>query len=145
MAERIFPSKYIPIVSDIQEWSVPMTILLIGLTIVVNVLAGDMTGVWTFNMNDFSGHPTEYDCTFKQEGTELTGKCGHDEHDAVKITGTVKGSKVNFQYQTGRKNEITAHYAGDLDRAATTLKGKWRVVNPEDGKEMSDDFTAVKR
>ena len=32
-----------------------------------------------------------------------------------------------------------------LDRAATTLKGKWRVVNPDDGKEMSDDFTAVRR
>src|SRR3954466_11831051 len=122
-----------------------MTTLLFALMIVGNVAAPDVTGVWTFKMNDFSGYPTTYDCTLKQEGTELTGKCGHDGHDAVKITGTVKGSKVSFQYQTGRKNEITAHYSGDLDEAATTLKGKWRVVNPDNGKEMSDDFTAVKR
>ena len=68
-----------------------------------------------------------------------------EEPRPVKITGTVKDRKVNFQHQTGKKNEITAHYSGDLDEAATTLKGKWRVVNPDDGKPMSDDFTATKR
>lgn len=96
---------------------------------------------------EMAGLPQElvFACTFRQEGTELTGKCGRDERDAVKVTGWVKGSKVNFQYQTGRKNEITAHYSGDLNEAATTLKGKWRVVNPDTGKEMSDDFSAVKR
>ena len=96
-------------------------------------------------MNDFSGYPTTFDCTFKQTGTELTGKCGRDEGDAVKITGTVTGSKVDFQYQTGRRNEITAHYSGNLDEAATTLKGKWRVSDPDSGKEMTDDFSAAKR
>jgi hypothetical protein len=122
-----------------------MMTLLFALMIVGNVAPSDMTGVWTFKMNDFSGNATNYDCTFKQAGIELTGTCGHDEHDTVKISGTVKGSKVSFQYQTGRKNEVTAHYSGDLDKAATTLKGKWRVVHPGTGKEMSDVFTAVKR
>jgi hypothetical protein len=121
-----------------------MTTPLLALMIVVNLAAADMTGVRTFNMNDFSGYPRTFDCTFKQQGAELTGECG-EPHEAVKITGTVKGSKVNFQYQTGKKNEITAHYSGDLDEAGRTLKGKWRVVNPDDGKEMSDDFTAVRR
>jgi hypothetical protein len=121
-----------------------MTSPLLALLIAARLAAADMSGVWTFNMNDFSGHPTSFVCTFKQQGTELTGQCG-EEREAVKITGTVKGSKVEFQHQTGRKNEITARYSGDLDGAGTTLKGKWRVVNPDDGKEMSDDFTAVKR
>jgi hypothetical protein len=122
-----------------------MTTLLLAVMMVANLVAADMTGTWTFNMNDFSGHPRSFDCTFKQEGTKLTGVCGEEEPRPVKITGTVKGSKVNFQHQTGKKNESTAHYSGDLSEAATTLKGKWRVVNPDDGKEMSDDFTAFRR
>jgi len=121
-----------------------MTTLLRAVMVVANLVAADLTGAWTFKMNDFSGHPRSFDCTFKQEGTELTGECG-DEGQRAKITGTVKGSKVNLQHQTGKKNEITAHYSGDLNEAATTLKGKWRVVNPDDGKEMSDAFTAVRR
>ena len=110
----------------------------------VALAAADMTGVWTFDGNDFSGHPRSFDCTFKQEGTKLTGVCGEEEARPVNITGTVKGRKVAFQHQTGKKNEITAHYSGDLNEAATTLKGKWRVVNPDTGNMMSDDFTAVR-
>jgi hypothetical protein len=116
---------------------------LLALMIVFTIDAADMTGVWTFTMNDFSGHPRTFDCTFKQDAAELTGVCG-DDGEAVRITGTVKGNKVEFQHQTGRKNEITARYAGDLDEPASTLKGKWRLTNPDDGKEMSDAFTAVK-
>jgi hypothetical protein len=108
----------------------------------VTLVAGDMTGAWTFSMNDFSGHPKTFDCTFKQEGAELTGMCGEE---GVKFTGTVKGRRVSLQHQTGKNNEVTAHYSGDINEAATTLKGKWRVVNPADGKTMSDDFTAVRR
>jgi hypothetical protein len=122
-----------------------MTTLLLAVMIFVNLGAVDMTGVWTFNMNDFSGHPRSFDCTFKQEGTKLTGVCGEEEARPVNITGTVKGRKVAFQHQTGKNNEVTAHYSGDLNDAATTLKGKWRVVNPDDGKMMSDAFSAVKR
>jgi hypothetical protein len=118
-----------------------MTTPLLAVMMFVNLVAADMTGAWTFNMNDFSGHPRSFDCTFKQEGTELTGLCGEE---GVKITGTVKGREVNFQHQTGKNNEITAHYSGDLNEAATILKGKWRLVNPADGKTMSDDFTAVR-
>jgi hypothetical protein len=122
-----------------------MTIPLLAVMMFVNLAAVDMTGTWTFNMNDFSGHPRTFDCTFKQEATKLTGVCGAEEPRPVKITGTVKGRKVAFQHQTGKKNEMTAHYSGDLNEAATSLKGKWRVVNPDDGRMMSDDFTAVKR
>jgi hypothetical protein len=121
-----------------------MTMPLLTVMMFVSLVAADMTGAWTFNMNDFSGHPRTFDCTFRQQGAELTGVCG-EEGDSAKITGTVKGVEVNFQHQTGRKNEITAYYSGSLNEAATSLKGKWRVVNPDDGKVMSDDFTAVKR
>jgi hypothetical protein len=121
-----------------------MTTPVLAMMMFVNLVAGDVTGAWTFSMNDFSGQPRSFDCTFKQEGTRLTGACG-DEGDKVTITGTVKDREVKFQHQTGKKNEITAHYSGDLNEAATTLKGKWRVVDPENGKTMSDDFTAVRR
>jgi hypothetical protein len=117
---------------------------LLAVMMFVKLAAPDMTGAWTFNMNDFSGHPRTFDCTFKQEGAKLTGSCG-EEHEAVKITGTVKGRKVNFEHQTGKQNEITAQYSGELDRAATTLTGKWRVMNPDTRKMMSDAFKAVRR
>ncbi len=118
---------------------------LVTVMIFVNLVAADMTGAWKFDMNDFSGQPRTFDCTFKHEATKLTGVCGEGEPRPVKITGSVKDRKVNFQYQTGKKDEITAYYSGDLNEAATTLKGKWRVVNPDDGKTMSDDFSAVRR
>jgi hypothetical protein len=119
-----------------------MTTPIVTVLMFVNMAAVDMTGAWTFKMNDFSGHPRTLDCTFTQQDTKLTGVCGEER---VKITGTVEGRIVNFQHQTGKKNEITAHYSGELDEAARTLKGKWRVVNPDDGKMMSDDFTAVRQ
>jgi hypothetical protein len=122
-----------------------MMTLLLAVVTVVNLVAADMTGVWTFNMNDFSGYPTSFDCTFKQEGTKLNGVCAEDQPRPVNPTGTVQDRKVNLQYRTGKKDEITAHFSGDLNQAATTLKGKWRVVNPDTGKMMSDDFTAVRR
>ena len=121
-----------------------MTTLLVALVAIGSLAAADVTGRWTFDMTDFSGHPRTFDCTFRQEGTKLTGECG-GESERVRITGTVKESKVDFQHQTGRNNEITAHYSGELNEAGTTLKGKWRVMNPDSGKEMSADFTAVRR
>jgi hypothetical protein len=108
-------------------------------------LAGvaDMSGIWTLKMTDFSGHPLTLDCTFKQDGTKLNGSCGDA---AVKMTGTVKGRKVALQHQTGLKNEITAHYAGELNEAGTSVKGKWTVPDPvERGKTKSGDFTFVRR
>jgi hypothetical protein len=119
-----------------------MTSPLLTVMMFMNMVAADMTGTWTSNMNDFSGHPRSFDCTFTQQDTKLTGVCGEE---GVKITGTVERRKVDFQHQTGKKNEITAHYSGELDEAATTLKGTWRVPNPDGGKMLSDDFTAVKR
>jgi hypothetical protein len=47
-----------------------MTTLLLAVVIFVNLGAGDLTGFWTFIMNDFCGHPRSFDCTFKQEGTK---------------------------------------------------------------------------
>ena len=75
---------------------------------------------------------------------ELTGVCAEDQPRPVNPTGTVKDRTVDLQYQTGKNNEITAHSSGNLNEAATTLKGKWRVVNPDTGQMMSDDFTAVR-
>jgi hypothetical protein len=122
-----------------------------GMTAIATVVmfahlaAADITGAWTVEMNDFSGNPTTFDCTFTQEGTKLTGVCAEGQPRPVKITGTVKDRQVDFQHQTGKNDDITAYYSGDLNDAARTLRGKWRVVNPDNGKTMTDVFTAVRR
>ena len=100
---------------------------LLALMIVFTIDAADMTGVWTFTMNDFSGHPRTFDCTFKQDAAELTGVCG-EQGEAVRITGTVKGNKVEFQHQTGRKNDATSatSAAARASASATAEKRKRR-------------------
>ena len=91
--------------------------------------AVDVTGAWTLELDpDFGGNRgTTQDCTFKQEGRRLTGSCGG--HAA--IAGEVNRRKVTFKVKTGRQNEFTATFTGNLNEPATTIKGKWRLEGNE--------------
>ena len=79
--------------------------------------AADITGKWTFNvvLDAGSGTPT-FD--FTQKGETLTGMY-HGVLGDVKLTGTVKGDKVEF---TVMSDQVTAKFSGTLD-GAKKMKG----------------------
>lgn len=91
-----------------------LTLLLLSAAL---TFAADISGKWTFHvvLDAGSGDPT-FD--FVQKGEQLTGTYNGTFGEA-KLTGTVKGDKVEFSFgsQAG-----TAKYSGTLD-GATKMKG----------------------
>jgi len=91
--------------------------------------AVDLTGASALALDpDFGGSrgPTQ-ECTFKQEGRRLTGSCGGE----AAIAGEVNGRRVMFKVKTGRQNEFTATFTGNLNEPTTAIKGKWRLEATE--------------
>jgi hypothetical protein len=43
----------------------------------------------------------------------------------------VNGREVTFKVKTGRHNEFTATFTGNLNERATTIKGEWRLEGNE--------------
>jgi len=103
-------------------------------------LAADLTGAWTLDLDpDFGGIRSTVDCTFKQDGTNLTVDCGN----GPTIAGQQDGRKVTLRVKTGQNNELTASFIGDLDARETTIAGTWQLTD-SDGKREGK-FTATKR
>jgi hypothetical protein len=114
----------------------------LALAFVLSLAATDLTGTWTLKYErDFSGHPASHDCTVQQHGEKLSGLCGGE----AKITGRVKNGKVTFEHQTGRNNEITAHYSAVLNKDGTAMKGTWQYLNPTDKKSRRGEFTLTRQ
>jgi hypothetical protein len=80
-------------------------------------LAADISGKWSFNvvLDAGSGSPT---FEFTQTGENLTGMY-HGQFGDAKVTGTVKGDKVEFSFSGAAGS---AKYSGTLD-GATKMKG----------------------
>lgn len=97
-------------------------------------LAADISGKWIFDvvLDAGSGSPT---FEFTQTGESLTGMY-HGQFGDAKVTGTVKGDKVDFTFG-GDLGSVK--YSGTLD-GATKMKGT--VDYGEAGKGT---FTATKK
>jgi FAD/FMN-containing dehydrogenase len=81
---------------------------------------------------DFGGRPDTINCTFKQDGQQVTGGCGHDASGAgAALVGEVKDHVLSFQIKTGRRNELTATFTAMLNDAASTMKGEWHFVDDQ--------------
>ena len=75
--------------------------------------AADITGKWTFTVNLDAGSGTP-SFEFAQKGEAITGMY-HGTFGEAKLTGTVKGDKVEFNFSS---DAGTAKYTGTLDGAA---------------------------
>jgi hypothetical protein len=91
------------------------TIALLFLSAAIS-FAAYITGKWTFNvvLDAGGGSPT---FEFQQKGEALTGTY-HGQFGEAKVTGTVKGDKVEFSFG----DSTSAKYSGTLDGAAK-IKG----------------------
>ena len=79
--------------------------------------AADISGKWSFDvvLDAGSGSPT---FEFTQTGETLTGMY-HGTFGDAKVTGTVKGDKIEFSFGS---DAGTAKYSGTLD-GASKMKG----------------------
>jgi len=106
--------------------------------------AADLSGKWTLSLNpDFSGNPDSVDCTFKQDGTKLTVRCGIPAENRSLITGEVNGEHVTLQVPTGEQDDVTATFTGTLNAESSTIKGTWHLGDAQGAKDGK--FTAKKR
>ena len=84
--------------------------------------AADVSGTWQFAVetNQGTGSPT---VTFAQKGEQLAGTYNSQNLGEAKITGSVKGSVIQFAIEAdvgGQKIKVT--YKGTVE-SATTMKG----------------------
>ena len=101
--------------------------------------AVNVTGTWTFTVEagQGSGNPT---LTFKQDGEKLTGHYSSQTLGEADLTGTVKGSAIQFAFNANvQGNAIDVVYAGTVDGG--TMKG---TVNMAGG-QLSGTFTGKKQ
>ncbi len=89
----------------------------------------DVTGNWIFDVETQAGtgNPT---FTFKQDGEKLTGRYKGALGEAD-LTGTVKGSQVEFSFKVSGQVEGTITYAGTTD--GQTIKGKVKLAELGEG------------
>ena len=109
--------------------------LLTGLMFVALGAGADVTGRWALNagFDDDRLGGGEFDCTFKQNGEQLTGDCS-----GRALTGEVKGQDARWQLQVGNPPQTTT-YTGTVDEAGTTIKGTFTLGG------NSGHFTASKQ
>jgi hypothetical protein len=105
----------------------------------VVVTAADLSGAWTLELNpDCGGHQDAVECTFKQNGPKLTIACA----GGPPLSGEVDRSRVTFSIPTGRNNELTALFTGELDQREVTITGTWQLT--DDAGRRNGKFTARK-
>jgi hypothetical protein len=88
------------------------------LPVALPLMAADVTGKWNFEvtLDMGSGSPA---FEFKQDGETLSGTYSGAAGDA-KLTGTVKGTEIRFQFET---EWGTVKYEGSIE-GPDSMKGK---------------------
>jgi hypothetical protein len=116
-------------------------LLLALVTFSTTLSAADITGTWRVSfLPDFGGNNDTKDCTFRQDGRQLSVKCWEG---TPPVSGQVMDRHITFDVKTGRNNEFTVHFMGTMDAQGTTIKGSWHLVmnaQPKDG-----DWEATKQ
>ena len=92
-------------------------IALVALSVALS-FAADISGKWTFTV-DLGGQGGSPTFDFAQKGEALTGTY-HGQFGEAKLTGTVKGDKVEFSFGS---EAGSVKYSGTLD-GATKISGK---------------------
>jgi hypothetical protein len=122
-------------------------LLLVALTVLpVSVVAAgppqdkpaDVAGTWaiTIEIGGNTGTPT---VTLKQDGETLTGNYSSPVLGEQKVTGTIKGNAITFEFTASLEgNAVKVVYSGTVDKA--TMAGKVALGDLGEG-----TFTAKKQ
>jgi hypothetical protein len=83
----------------------------------------DVTGTWAFEVQTEAGAGTPQ-VTFKQDGEKLTGHYSSSYLGEADLTGTVKGSAIQFAFTASvQGNAIELTFSGTVEDA-DSMKGK---------------------
>jgi hypothetical protein len=97
--------------------------LLLAVPNLLGQAAVDVTGKWIFTVETSAGAgmPT---VTLKQEGEKLTGHYSSQNFGEVDLTGTVKGTAINFMFGADvQGTHLDVTYSGTIDNK-DSMKGK---------------------
>jgi hypothetical protein len=98
----------------------------------------DVAGTWNIAI-DIGGTTATPSVTFKQEGETLTGTYSSQMLGEQKVTGSVKGNAITFEFTASFDgNPVKVTYSGTVDK--TTMKGKVTFGDMGEG-----TFTAKKQ
>jgi hypothetical protein len=100
--------------------------LFTGLALVVLGAAADITGKWEVDV-DFDDSSTPgggIDCTFKQNGEQLTGNCAE-----AALTGEVKGQDVSWRIQGKGNSPEAKAFTGTVNGAGTRMTGTFMITD----------------
>jgi hypothetical protein len=102
------------------------TLLLAIVALPLSVLATDLTGTWQSEFDSQIGLQ-KYTFSFKQDGTNLTGRASSEvserKHEAELKEGKVEGDTVSFvEMLNFQDNEIRIAYTGQVSADANTIK-----------------------
>ena len=82
----------------------------------------DVAGTWNLTV-DIGGTTATPTVTFKQEGETLTGTYSSQMLGEQKVTGTIKGNAITFEFTASFDgNAVKVTYSGTVEKA--TMKGK---------------------
>jgi hypothetical protein len=99
----------------------------------------DVAGTWNITVDFGGGTAGTPTVTFKQDGEKLTGTYSSQVFGEQKVTGTIKGNAITFEFTgTIEGNSVKVTYSGTVD--TSTMKGK---VNLGDAAEGT--FTATRK
>ena len=98
----------------------------------------DVAGTWNIAI-DIGGTTATPSVTFKQDGENLTGTYSSQMLGEQKVTGTIKGNAITFEFTASFDgNAVKVTYSGTVDK--TTMKGKVTFGDMGEG-----TFTAKKQ
>lgn len=98
----------------------------------------DVAGTWNLTV-DIGGTTATPTVTFKQDGETLTGTYSSQMLGEQKVTGTIKGNAITFEFTASFDgNAVKVTYSGTVDQA--TMKGKVNLGDVAEG-----TFTAKKQ
>ena len=98
----------------------------------------DVAGTWNIAI-DIGGNTATPSVTFKQDGETLTGTYSSQLLGEQKVTGTIKGNAITFEFTASFDgNAVKVTYSGTVDK--DTMKGKVTFGDMGEG-----TFTAKKQ
>ena len=107
--------------------------------------AADLSGTWALEFEQDKNSPLyQADCSFKQEGAQLSGSCLSGFESIVTVRGNVQPPAVTFQFRTGTDSGTQTTFSGQLDDQETSIKGTFRFVDAR-GNTGQGTFTATRK